>query len=327
MEKVSIIIPIYNVAKYIRESLMSAFNQTYVNIEYVIVDDCGTDASMAIVAQLMNDYRDRNVKIVHHKNNQGLSIARNTGVINASGEFIFFMDSDDVISPNCIQYHVDAIIKYNADFTDANIKVINGRNRFWRIENDTCLYRKHILNAYFQGLLHITACNKLYRKSFITQSGLSFVKDIIYEDTIWVMDICLNAKKVAIIPEYTYNYIIHSESITTTCLDESKVIKQLNSWVYILNYITDILSTIDETKLLCSARKWVGGMRFNISSRLITLHIRKQLKYDYYKSINSAGTKQCSDGLLGRLCDLPFSLFYILFYIPRYLFDIIKKYY
>ena len=93
--KVSIIIPVYNVDSYIETCLQSVFNQTYQNIEVIIVDDCGTDHSMEIVEKVVSTYKGTfSIKILHHNLNSGLSAARNTGIKNATGEYIYFLDSD-----------------------------------------------------------------------------------------------------------------------------------------------------------------------------------------------------------------------------------------
>ncbi len=112
--KISIIIPIFNVEKYIIECLNSVFSQTYKNIEIIIIDDCGTDKSMEIIYNFIKVYPSKkNVIIIQHPYNKGLSSARNTGIRNATGKYIYFLDSDDYISPNCIESFVNLAISYN----------------------------------------------------------------------------------------------------------------------------------------------------------------------------------------------------------------------
>ena len=120
--RISIIIPVYNVADYIADCLQSVMRQTYQGaIECILVDDCGTDNSIAIAEQLIADYnsgmspksgeeggepsRERRIafKTLHHDRNRGLSAARNTGTAAASGEYIFYLDSDDYLSDDCIE--------------------------------------------------------------------------------------------------------------------------------------------------------------------------------------------------------------------------------
>ena len=118
---VSLVIPVYNVAPYIKDSLLSALGQTFESIEFIIVDDCSTDKSMGIVYEVLESHpRKNDVVIVHHKQNEGLSSARNSGLAEASGDYVFFLDSDDEILPDCIEKHFNAIRNTDAQFTVSN---------------------------------------------------------------------------------------------------------------------------------------------------------------------------------------------------------------
>ena len=114
---VTIAMPIYNVAPYVEKSLLSALNQTFVDIEYLLVDDKGTDESMDIVHRIISMHpRGKNVRIIDQKYNQGTAAARNVMVANATGEYLFIMDSDDVISPDCIDILYQKMKQYSVDF-------------------------------------------------------------------------------------------------------------------------------------------------------------------------------------------------------------------
>ena len=107
---ITIGIPVYNVESYIEKCLLSVLNQTYQNLEILVVDDLGTDKSMAIVADIQQSHSNGQlIKIVKHSQNKGLGEARNTVIENAQGEFIYFIDSDDYIEPQTIQLMVDQI--------------------------------------------------------------------------------------------------------------------------------------------------------------------------------------------------------------------------
>jgi glycosyltransferase involved in cell wall biosynthesis len=101
--EVTIGMPVYQVEKYIRESLESALSQTFSSIEYLICDDCGTDSSIAIVREYQaNHSRGKNIRIVRQPHNMGLGCARNRLIAEAKGRYIYFMDSDDILSLNTI---------------------------------------------------------------------------------------------------------------------------------------------------------------------------------------------------------------------------------
>ena len=111
--KISIIIPVYNVEKYLRECLDSCINQTLADIEIICVDDCSPDNSIKILEEYQaKDYR---IKIFRHEKNKNLGAARNTGIQNAIGEYVWFVDSDDYIDTKACQILYDAIKEFNVD--------------------------------------------------------------------------------------------------------------------------------------------------------------------------------------------------------------------
>ena len=112
--KVSIIIPIYNVASYVERCIRSVMNQTLTKeIECIILDDCGSDNSIDIAENLISEYVGCiDFRILHHDFNRGLSAARNTGIDSAKGEYIYYLDSDDKIVPDCIEKLVSSVKKH-----------------------------------------------------------------------------------------------------------------------------------------------------------------------------------------------------------------------
>lgn len=113
MYKVSIIIPIYNVEQYLAQCLDSVINQTYKNIEIICVNDCSLDNSFRILDEYSKN--DKRIKIINRENNGGLSAARNTGLDNASGKYIYFLDSDDWIDLDYIEKMLNAAIKNDVE--------------------------------------------------------------------------------------------------------------------------------------------------------------------------------------------------------------------
>ena len=120
MIKVSILVPIYNVAQYIERCVISLMEQTYENIEYVFVDDCSPDNSIKVLRDVIKKYPNRYkyIKIIHHNVNRGLAFARNTALNSATGEYVFHVDSDDWITPNCISLLVNKAEKAKLDIID-----------------------------------------------------------------------------------------------------------------------------------------------------------------------------------------------------------------
>lgn len=173
--KVSIIIPVYNVEKYIRQCLESVINQTYKNIEIIVINDGTKDGSMKIVEEYLEDKR---IKIIN-KNNGGLSSARNKGIEEATGEYIYFLDSDDWIEKDTIE----VLVKNSKDVD------IIGANFFYFDEITKIKEKnKDISDDIEKGEYSLNHCteimvwNKLYKYSFLKEKNLTFIEGIIHED-------------------------------------------------------------------------------------------------------------------------------------------------
>jgi glycosyltransferase involved in cell wall biosynthesis len=119
MKKISLVFPVYNVAAYVRDSLLSALEQSYSNIEYLIIDDRGTDNSMDIVN---SHSRKEAIRIIKHPKNRGLGGTRNTAILEATGEYLFFLDSDDILLNNAIELLVDLLKEDDYDMIAASLR-------------------------------------------------------------------------------------------------------------------------------------------------------------------------------------------------------------
>ena len=126
--KVSIIVPVYNVAKYIERCLLSVLNQTWPDLEVILVNDCTPDNSMEIVRRVVASHpRGAVVRCLEHEENRGLSAARNTGISASVGDYLYFLDSDDYISANAIELLADAAVQKRPDFVIGNYEVTGAR--------------------------------------------------------------------------------------------------------------------------------------------------------------------------------------------------------
>ena len=217
LPKISIIIPLYNVEEYIVECLESVARQTYQGkIECIIVDDCGTDKSLSITEQFISDYEGKiDFKLVHHAKNRGLSAARNTGVEHASGDYIYFLDSDDYISDDCIEVLAEPLKNKEYDMVIGDYRVIGndwGVPKLFLTDGEY-LVKEDILTYYTTGKIYMMAWNKLCSKSFILQSYLLFPEGILHEDDYWSFTIFSKLQKLYIVSSETYNYRIRNNGI------------------------------------------------------------------------------------------------------------------
>lgn len=312
---VSIIIPIYNVENWIRDSLNSALEQTYTNIEYILVDDCGNDNSIEIVKDIIVCHKDKDIKIIHHEVNKGLSEARNTGLKEAKGEYVFFMDSDDLIAKDCIELHVKAVAMYDADFSDGNVSIIGAKHNNFKPYNDLSIINdKQLLYFYFDGL-HICGWNKLVKRSFLLDNGLMFKKDMLYEDMLWVLQLCSVAKISVVLPQYTYQYMVRPDSITTKKSDPLHSRKQLNSFVELFNCIAKEFIKHRDKKLKPLQTRWYNKNLLIVKGRILSSALTFKEKKSYDDKFRPF--VKYSSGMMRFILSLPFSLFYCIFSIPN----------
>lgn len=129
MLKVSILVPVYGVEQYIEKCAISLFEQTYSDIEYVFVNDCTKDDSISVLKRVLEKYPQRmqQVRIINHEKNMGLGAARRTAILNANGDYILHVDSDDYIAENAVEVFIKEAYNSNADIVDcAFAEVANG---------------------------------------------------------------------------------------------------------------------------------------------------------------------------------------------------------
>lgn len=308
---VSVIIPIYNVEQYVISSLKSAFNQSYQDIEYILIDDCSTDNTMKVLTDYIEQFGIRkNIQIVHHEKNSGLSVARNTGLSKATGDYIFFMDSDDEITPDCIERHYNAIINGNADFTVGNIDLIGKKKSVHIKPISMQVHHLSPLESYFNQMWNVSACNKLYRKDFLVQNSLRFQSDLLFEDILWSYFVAKNASKLALVESATYRYLVRSNSITTQKNKAPKV----DSLLFIIQTIYEDLK-IDKNMILDNKMRvfhFLDFWRFNAALLLLNYAGSYKEARNYYNRLQDI-IEYKFNGIYSVLLQIPFDFFYFLF--------------
>lgn len=248
--KISIIIPVYNVEEYIGECLQSLMRQTYQGaIECILVDDCGTDKSIAVAEQLIAEYNSAKIqelndkskidfRIVHHDNNRGLSAARNTGTDAATGDYIYYLDSDDYISDDSLEILSRPLLKQSYDVVLGDFRLFgNPKDIIFLHEKtgDTLGNEKIFYKTYVKRSLYMMACNKLIKRALFIESELSFVEGQLHEDELWTYKLTNALNSMYVQHIVTYNYRIHDHSIMGNW--ESNSPKMLKSCYLTLEYV------------------------------------------------------------------------------------------
>ncbi len=222
-KKISIIVPIYNVEKYIDKAMESIVNQTYKNLEIILINDESKDKSIKICEKYIKN--DTRIKLVNQKN-KGLSGARNTGLENATGDYIMFIDPDDTFELNACENLYKEIEKTNADYVIANYRNMDEDDTKWdKPAFDTNKYKKMQVSIKEPTkcfyVMNSGVWNKIFRKEFLDAIKVKFVEKTPAEDAIFTTYCFIKAQKVYYTPEIVYNYRLReSDSISSNCSKE-----------------------------------------------------------------------------------------------------------
>ena len=237
--KISIIIPVYNVAPYIAACLQSVMRQSCTQaLECILVDDCGPDNSMEVANETLSSYCGPiDFKIVRHEQNRGLSAARNTGMAHATGDYVYFLDSDDEITPDCIACLAEPLKTEPYDMTIGACRIEGGTipGVALQLKDGMVLRDKEIVKAYRLQQWYMMSVNKLYRLDFLRTHGLTFKEGILHEDELWSFQIACMARSMAVVAHETYIYKLRQGSITVNKVSE----KHMTSLNTILAEMTD----------------------------------------------------------------------------------------
>lgn len=210
---ISIIVPVYNVEKYLAKCINSLINQTYNNLEVLLIDDGSTDNSLIICEEFQK--KDSRIKVIH-KQNGGLSSARNTGIDNSNGEYLLFIDSDDWIKPNFVEILSNVAIDNNVDLVVSGlintflydyIDNMYNSNHYEIISKEDML--KKVL--YGENGIDVSACGKLYNKNVFC--NLKYDEGQLYEDFLIIDKIINNCQSFAIVDYRGYYYYQRENSI------------------------------------------------------------------------------------------------------------------
>lgn len=330
MKTISIVIPVYNVEPYITDCLQSVMRQTYQgSIECVLVDDCGNDNSMEVAEKLISEYKGPiEFKVLHNEHNRGLSAARNTGVVAAKGDYLYFLDSDDWISDDCIEKLAQPLQKEKFDVVVGDFEPVGEMPcRLELFLKEGPYHEKRIKSTFSNCGVYVMAVNKLYSKEFLLKNQLSFEEGKVYEDEIFAFELCCLKKNYYVVKAVTYYYRIRENSITTNMNQFNKLtgyvgvlrhikekvrwygkeegvydyymwwIKRLFAWVSQIEDNEGVLSCVQEqTKGYLEPVPGVPYLR-NKHNRLIYYACKKEQTYLRYQYV----TKEYATKLSGRI--------------------------
>ncbi len=241
---VTIGIPIYRSVDYIDKTLQSALNQSFPSIEYLIVDDCGKDGSMVVVKELANTHpRGKDFRILYNQHHCGVGVSRNRILDEAQGEYLYFLDSDDIIESDTIEVMVRAARRFNA-------QVVYGS---WERVDNVCQgpTQQHIypmmqllepdsLALYaFQNhsTFWISVCNCLMNMQFISKTHVRFLDTVFWEDLAFTYEMITHVSRAILLPKITYHYLCRpgslSHYIDREQLDKQEIMRNVETIDYL----------------------------------------------------------------------------------------------
>lgn len=281
---VSIIIPVYNRRAFIERCIKSVIAQTYQGkLECILVDDSSPDDSIEKAQELINGIRSGiSFKIIRHERNFGVSAARNTGISESKGDYIYFLDSDDEITPKCIEQLVKPLSEQAYDMVIGDVKTV-GHNVFHemlrlKLKDGTVLYQPQIIKTY-RILWNMLPHNKLYNAKFIKDNRLRFKEGIAYEDELWNLESAVLMKSMRVVGINTYIYYIHGDNIS---------IKLRNDIEYYRNSFKVIISEIRhfmEERHIYNHTLYFFVQWFFLNKYLINYLDNKKLYIEKYREV------------------------------------------
>ena len=286
---ISLIIPVYNVSKYIERCMKSVIKQTYNHFECILVDDASPDDSIAICERMIAAYDGPiQFRILHHQQNRGLSAARNTGIDAATGDYILFIDSDDIISNDCVEKLMAPVLK------DCSIEMVAGEYlRFsdkglpeshlksWEHQEDLKTHEA-VRDLYFDTERHLQPAvwNRLTSRTFINQHQLRFKEGQIWEDALWTFFEMKYLSHIYIIPDITYYYYHRLDSISNGIKKEIRSKHGRRA----LDIISSNFTPGDESREAAKFLPWFCNGCFRIPKKVGTME-RRAIAHRFAKAL------------------------------------------
>lgn len=263
--KISVIVPVYNVDRYLEICIDSLINQTYDNLEIILINDGSTDDSKLICEKYLN--LDKRIKLINQKN-KGVSSARNNGIRNSSGEYIVFVDSDDYCELNMFETIVKNINLNKDTF------IIYGYNKIFKNKKNSVLLNENknlnknniIKNILIKEEIGGYLWNKLFIASIIKNNNIKFNNKISYcEDLLFVSEYIRYIKRVKYLKKSLYNYRMRKNSVTYEFFNNKNI------------------SILDSCQLLIEANYYNYNIRNNLEFRYLNNYykLRKYIPKDY----------------------------------------------
>ena len=288
---VTVSIPVFKCEDFLEKCLLSVLNQSYQNLEVTLINDQTPDHSVQIAEEFIRKYNLKNWKIYHLEENSGLSVVRNKGIDTAQGKYIFFLDSDDTITPDCIETLVAISERTGAEMTVSHLEceqLETGEKSICikiQAEESVINGNDNLLKAFSEGKMVTYAVNKLFIVDYLRKNKLYFVKGLFAQDELWTFHLMLKMSKVAIHKGITYTYYLHKKSVI-----HNRNKRNFDNWFTIAQHIDQALKQEkNETR-----KRWI--LTYFINYKYLTLQMNWKAQqneslwkesYANYKTLSS----------------------------------------
>lgn len=288
---ITIAIPVYNVEKYVKRSVLSALDQDYDNLEILIIDDKGTDGSIDIINDVINKHpRGHIVKIIDHMVNRGTGATKNSAIDNANGEYIYFMDSDDYMTHNAISKLYNAIGSSDVaigsyDEFDSNDVIVNRK-----LQNNVRLNGECPIHQWEFSIKksYVQTWNKLYRTYFLRNNRIRCIPSATCEDIFFTFQLYPTVKSLVCIPDITYHYNIGNQtSVMATTFNGFTSRKAHEQFIMTLKSMVEYAKANGYEHNSQMADYFWQFMLMNLSTICKSKELSKKDKIEYIKDLCS----------------------------------------
>ncbi|MEC5156948.1 glycosyltransferase family 2 protein [Chryseobacterium sp. MP_3.2] len=235
--QISVIVPVYNTSKYLIKCLKSITTQSGVDLEIIIVNDCSTDNSLEIIKKIAA--KDNRIVIINKETNEGLELARRSGISIAKGNYIYHVDSDDWLVPHTLHILLHEAIESNADIVSANFyRTLDGygiikQKRVFNIYKKESINKEDFITKYYKSffghnIINISMWGKLYKKSFLENLQINLLGISLGEDLNYNIQVFPEANKILFLPLFVYNYRFGGMTSTFNDMLMSGAVKMYN---------------------------------------------------------------------------------------------------
>ena len=281
--KVSVIVPVYNVEKYLEQCILSLANQSLYDIQIILIDDNSTDTSLKIIQRYAN--KDKRIRVVHNKQNAGVATTRNVGLDNSDAEYIMFCDPDDWFDVDMCKKMYDTITRDKTDIVMCGTNIFYEADRahkqsdagYFRVKSNQILPVTEELIFNCCGSL----CNKIFKRSIISDYGIRFPDGLKYEDVCFFNMYMLWAKKMSFITDKLYNYRRRAGSIMNQTFQQKSINHAIDgmgtaTWYY--NYIKSH-GLLDSKKIYFWRNVFINNFYFALDNASNPDHRREIFDY------------------------------------------------